>query len=305
MRRVLSRVVGAGLSLTFTSALLVGCASTDQDDSVPTSIGGADTLFDTLPQPIKDAGELKVAADAHPPYRNVESNGDITGIDADIWEALEEKLGIPVKFEAAASLPAILSGLGSGRYDAYNGPLAVSAEREESLDMVTWLQESISYLYETEGDLDVSSIADVCGVKVGYGAGNIVERMLPKLGEWCVQQGDSAPEGLPLKDTSATILALNSGQIEVAAMTESAALDMMRSQEGQYDYVTQGTEQGAQVYLDAVVSTKGSGLGPVLLQAWERIFADGTYDKLIDTWGLERERIETPQLNPISGSGPA
>ncbi|MGI5219116.1 transporter substrate-binding domain-containing protein [Nocardia sp. CA-290969] len=293
-------MVRTGLSLTAAVAVLGACATTAQDNVAP-PIGGSDTLFAKLPQEIRDAGELRVAADAHPPYRIVEPSGKITGIDADVWDALSGELGIPVKFESAASLPAILSGLGSGRYDAYNGPLAVSPQREEALDMVTWLQESISYLYETGGNTGVSTIADVCGKRVGHGVGNIVEDMLPKLGDWCVDQGRAAPEAMPLKDTSTTVLALSSHQIDIAAMTESAALDLIRAQEDKYDYVTQGPEQGAQVFLDAVVTPKGSGLAPVLLEAWQRLFTNGGYDEIIQKWGLENERIDAPQLNPMSG----
>ena len=281
---------------TVAVAALTSCSASSSGEGASAATDKSGTLFAKLPGDIQKSGKIRVAADAHPPYRTVAPNGDVTGIDADFWKAVEKELGVNVAFESAASLPAILTGLDSGRYDAYNGPLAASPDREKQLDMVSWMQEKISYVYNA--DAGINDISGVCGKKVAHGVGNIVEQMLPKLGDWCEQQGLDAPQAMPLKDTSATILALSSGQADIAAMTQSAALDLLKAQKGKYDYVTQDEAQGSMTFQDCVVTPKDSGLAPVLQEAVQRMFDNGSYDALIKKWGLEDVKIDKSVLNP-------
>ena len=326
MKRIPFRRVVAVAAVAVGAVLLSACSGSSTSNGAATSSAGAAissaaeavspggaasgsaapdsaaSLHDQLPQAIQDAGVLRVAADNHPPYRTTAPDGSVTGIDADLWAALGKELGIEVQYEQAASLPAILTGLNSGRYDAYNGPLAATAEREEALDMIAWIKNDVSYLYPA--DRTVEGIADVCGKNVGHGVGNVIEQMLPKLGEWCVAQGKTAPTGLPLNDTSSTVLALTSGQVDFAAMTESAAIDIMAAQEGKYDYVVQDEKQGGQTFMVSLVTPRGTGLSPVMLEAFERIFANGEYEKVIQNWNLERVQIDEPVINPVTGRTP-
>src|SRR5690606_20267308 len=79
------------------TALLAGCSQTSTTPASHTD-GGVNTeapLYDQLPDAVKDAGVIKIAGDTHPPYRTIEENGDITGIDPDLQAALSKQLGVP------------------------------------------------------------------------------------------------------------------------------------------------------------------------------------------------------------------
>lgn len=50
------------------------------------------------------------------------------------------------------------------------------------------------------------------------------------------------------------------------------------------------------LYQGAVVA-KGSPLGPVLVKVFEKLHANGTYDMIMDKWGLENNKLARPGLN--------
>src|SRR3712207_5969153 len=152
-------------------------------------------LFDQLPQEIQDAGEIVFAGDSHPPYRTVGADGKtVTGIDPDIQAALSEVLGVPIRTEITTGLPAILSGMLSGRYDAFNGPVRTTPEREAEFDAVVWMTTVTSYVVPKGSDAGIEDSGDLCGKTVAGTAGSVTEEQVAKLTQWCQDQGQEAVE---------------------------------------------------------------------------------------------------------------
>lgn len=294
------RAIIATAALAVGALGITGCSTTaDADSNTGASTAASEApLFDSLPAAVQDAGVIRIAADAHPPYRTIQPGGGVTGIDADFWKLVSAQLGVEVKFEEAATMPAILTGIESDRYDAYNGPLGASPEREEKFDMVGWMKNDVSYLYKS--DSKFSDIEDMCGLSIGHGVGSIVEQAVAKLSAWCEEEGLPASTPVALKDTSTTMVALQSGQIQAAGMTEAAALDIVNANEGDYDYTIQTSEQGVETVISSVLVKRGSGLAEPIYEALKNIFADGDYEALMAEWKLEPIAIPEPLLNPTT-----
>jgi polar amino acid transport system substrate-binding protein len=302
IRRVVAAAGAAGLALS-----LMACSSPAPAEPAATasSTGGADTLFDQLPASVQDAGELVVAGDPHPPYRTVGDDGQtVTGIDPDLWEALSAELGVEVRMEVAASMPAILTGMQAGRWQAYNGPVQANAEREEIFDAITWLQTQTAYVVPADSDAAGADEAP-CGLRVAIVTGSIVEGELDRLNDWCDAQGEPANEVVALADTNATILAVGADRADAAGMTETGAIEVLAATPDKYEYVTQTEDQGSGTSLLAMLTPKDSGLGAVLLEAFQRIFDNGEYTKVLEEWGLTEVAVDAPQINPVTGREPS
>ena len=258
-----------------------------------------DTLFSRLPPEIQERGTLVFAGDSHPPYRIVGDDGTVTGIDPDFQAALAAELGVEIEVEIASGLPAILSGMLSGRYDAFNGPVRSTEEREADFDSIVWLTTRTSYVFLADDDR-FSSSDDLCGVVISGTAGSVTESQVELLNEWCVAQGEEPAEFLGLADTNATILAVQAGRADVLGSTETAALDIMRENEGTFEYVTQTEEQGAGLDLLGMFTPKDNGLGEVLYEAVQNIFDNGEFDAIVDRWGLGNVVVDEPMFNPVT-----
>lgn len=265
--------------------------------------GGVNTeapVYDQLPEAIKSAGVINIAGDTHPPYRTLEQNGDITGIDPDIQAALSEQLGVPFAIQTASGLDAMLTGMLSGRYDAFNGPVRTTAEREADFDAVVWMTTRTSYLYLAERKDDLGAPEDLCGARVAGVTGSVTESQLERYTEWCAEKGLDAPEFVGLKDTNSTILAVQSDRADYAGTTQTAALDIQAQDEGTFEFLVQSDEQGAGVDQLAMFLPKSNELAPAMLAAFEGIFENGEYDRIMSEWKLDDVTVESPTLNPMT-----
>lgn len=292
------------LALSAAGLLLAGCAAPSGESEAPEeTTGGAQApLYDELPQWVKDKGSLTFAGDSHPPYRTVEDNGLVVGIDPQMQELLEAQLGVDIEIEITSGLPAILTGMLSERYDAFNGPVRTTEEREGDFDAIVWLTTRTSYVFLEENAGDYSSSEDLCGIRIAGTAGSITEVQVESLNTWCVSEGQPANEFVGLADTNATILAVQSGRAEALGVTETAAIDIIDKTPDTFAYHTQTDEQGAGVDLLALFAPKREdGLGPVLFKAMQNLFESGEYMEFMESWGLENVAVPEPLYNPITG----
>lgn len=252
-------------------------------------------LHDALPAAIRDKGELVFAGDPHPPYRVVGADGKVTGFDPDLQAALGAVLGVTTRIEVIAGLPAALTGMKSGRFDAFNGPVKDTPAREKDFDNVVYMTSRTAYLFKQ--DSDVREAADLCGATVAYVSGSIVEGQLKGLSTWCGKQSKPAVKGQPLADTNATVLAVRSGRADALGATQAGVLDIQSANRNTYKYVLQQDDQGAGVDQLALLAPKTSGLGPVLLKAFAVLFETGTYDTIMKAYGLTDVAVDAPSMN--------
>ena len=289
----------AALSV-LTVALLAGCSSTPTTDPAPEeSKASTDApLYDLLPDAVKDAGVITIAGDTHPPYRTIEENGEITGIDPDVQAALAEQLGVPFKVETASGLDAMLTGMLSGRYDAFNGPVRVTPERLVEFDGIVWMTTRTSYIFlgERAGELDDPEA--LCGARVAGVNGSVTESQLERYNAWCADEGLKQAEFIGLEDSNSTFLAVNSDRADYAGTTQSAAIDLQAADPDKYGYIIQSDEQGAGIDQLAMFLPKDSGLAAPMLAAFEAIFDNGEYQRIMAQWGIEDTMVDAPTLNP-------
>lgn len=281
-------------------ALVAGCTSSPASESAPaeTEPSTDAPLYDLLPDSVKEAGVIAIAGDTHPPYRTIEENGDITGIDPDIQAALSEQLGVPFEIHTASGLDAMLTGMLSGRYDAFNGPVRVTPERLEQFDGVVWMTTRTSYLFLDERADELDDPEAVCGARVAGVSGSVTESQLARYNEWCAAEGLEPAEFVGLEDSNSTFLAVNSDRADYAGTTQSAAIDLQASDPGKYGYLMQSDEQGAGIDQLAMFLPKDSGLAEPMLAAFEAIFENGEYERIMTEWGIEDTMVEAPTLNP-------
>ncbi|WNE95167.1 transporter substrate-binding domain-containing protein [Streptomyces luomodiensis] len=296
-RRPRRNLYGTLATTLLLAPALTGCGASDQTSGASPSLAAAPALHNALPKSVKDSGVLAFAGDSHPPYRSVQADGSVTGIDRDLQVALGQVLGVRTEVKIVSNLPAALQGMLSGRYNAFNGPVEATAERERQFDTITWMTSRTSYVVPKDSDAHVSSAADLCGKRVAVVKASVVEGQLAKLSRYCTGHGKRAARSIGLDDTNATLLAARSGRADAAGMTQAAALDVTKAQPDTYGYVSQTEEQGATADHLALLVPKDSGLGPVLQKAFQRLFDRGEYRRIMKRWGLTDVMVDQPVLN--------
>lgn len=239
------------------------------------------------------AEALIAAADASLlPYNFLgDDNETFEGINIDLAAALSEELGTEIVFENA-SFDAIIPGLTSGRYDVALTGMFDTLERQETVDFVDYLAAKNDFLVPVDGP-DFQTMADLCGYAVGIPGGALEAGLLADASETCVAEGSEEITINEYADLDAVVLALTSGRIDVTP-NDSAANAYIQSQ---YDgelkvsgsYLTDG-------YFAAGFA-KESALVDEFYDAFAAIIEDGTYQSILDDWGIGDRALPEPIIN--------
>lgn len=280
----------AAACLLTLSAALCGTAAMAQTASAP--------LFDQLPEAIKARKTIRVAGDAFAPYRIVGEDGKtVTGIDAELLQAMEPLLGVKFEQTIVSNLPAMLAGIDTGRYDLSMGPLMASKAREERYDIITWLLSKPAFI--VPASRKTSKIEDLCGMRIAFPAGSTQEVVAKQLSSRCESKGLAVMQLVPLSDQNVTVLAVQSGRADTTGMQFAAALHLNAQNPGKFHIQTDATDAMGILHQGSIVK-KGSEIGPAFLEAFKRIHASGEYDRILKKWGLSQARQPEIVLNPAT-----
>jgi polar amino acid transport system substrate-binding protein len=253
-----------------------------------------DAIAASVPDKYKSAGALNVATDAsYPPAELFAADGStIEGFDVDLGHAIGDTMGLKWNF-VNAGFDTIIPGITSSKYDVGMSAFTDTKEREKVIDFITYFTAGTSFMTKVDGGPSINSIEDVCGLKVAYEKGSTSAEAAIAQGKKCVAAGKQDVTAVAFPDQNAVNLALSSGQADFS-MADTPTLEWIAQQSGGKLKVV-GTSFDNAPYGIAVA--KDSGLADPILAAIKKLMADGTYQKIMDKWGVTSGAITDPGIN--------
>ena len=257
-------------------------------------------LYNELPETIKKAGKIHVAADKLPPYRISSEDGrKVEGLEVELIQALEKQLGVPFETSIVANGPAIFTGIDTGRYDISFGPALATAEREKRYDIIPWLLSKPAFVLPAQHGLKTKSLMDLCGRRISVMTGSAAIREIEIMDGLCEKAGQKKVQQVVMPDQNATLLAAQSGRADAFSMQYAAALYLLKTRPGEYTVQTDESNSLTTLRLGMILKS-GSALSPVMQKAMQNLLDNGEYKRILHNWGLDPASIDTIQLNPNS-----
>lgn len=263
-----------------------------------------------LPANVKTAGKFTVATD--PSYAPNEffatDNKTIIGFDVDLGTALGKKLGVGFAFQKAG-FDAIIPGISSGKYDLGMSSFTDNAEREKVVDFVTYFTAGSSLMVKKGNPQGLKpDDLSLCGKKVAVEKGTVqldelsptvdAKKSLGARTKKCEDGGKPAPVAQPYPDQSGANLALSTGRAD-AVLADSPVIDYAAKQSnGQFE--VSGSAYDTAPYGIAVAKNLGQSK-QAILGALKALQADGTYNKILEKWGIQNGADTNPVLNGAQG----
>lgn len=307
-RKALAAAVALAAALS-----LAACGTSDDSDS---SASGSDSAsgstsklqeFDTsgikknekiaamLPDSITKDGILLNGADTtYAPDAFIDEDGKTpVGYDIDLTKALAAVFGLKPKV-VTSTLDTIIPSVGT-KYDLGISALTVSKEREEAVDFVTYFQAGMTYAVQ-KGNPKKVDTSDLCGVKVAVQTGSTEETDINKMAEDCAAAGKSKMEIFSYDQQT---------DVTTAVVTGKAAIFYADTPVTNYAIKQTGDEletlgEDVDVKPQAIAVKKGdTQTAQAVKLALEELMKDGTYDKIMQKWGIESGAIDTPEINPV------
>lgn len=286
-------IVGAVLALTLTACGDDEPSVTPQNTATAT---GGSTLFDKLPQRIKDSKKIVVGSDvAYAPIEFFDTdNKTVIGLDPDIAKALGDKLGVTFEFQNTA-FDGIIPALLAKRFDVIMSAMTDNKDRQKQIDFVDYFTAGTAILVKKGNPEGIKSLDDLCGKTVAMQTGTVQVDIAKAQQAKCPAGKKMTINELP-KDTDA-LTQVKSGRA-VADMNDLpvAAYTAQTSGGGNDFEVVAGQQYEAGPY-GIGVRKDDTQLRDAIQEALKAIIADGTYDQILAKWGVTTGALKTATVN--------
>ena len=278
-----------GVGLAALGLALSACGSSDSGSSSGSGAGAsaaADEFGTTLdpalaakvPAQYKKGVKVAVFNDWSPDMWD--DNGTLKGWSVDMAHSMSTMLGVDFKY-TPTGFETILPGLQNKRFDAGFTSFAPLPDRLKVLDFVAQRHDGSTFAALTKSNINVTKPADLCGHSVAVLAGAADFQSLTKF-----NSSDCSGNKIVIKQfptQSAAELSVKSGQNQLIA-GGTTKIGYLVKQTGT---MTLSSYAYGTVY-SCIGIRKGDPLGPVMVQAIDKMISDGTYAKIMKKWGVEQ-----------------
>ena len=284
-------------SVAFLGLMLAGPVLA-QDVAIPQQTVNKE-LNARLPEKVRTEGKMiSVNNGSFPPYEIV-TGTELTGASADLTDAIGQLLGVKIEHATVGGLPALLSGVNSGRYQFAFGPVGDFKTRQEANDFVDWVQEFVVFAVQKGNPKGVVSLDTACGTRIAVMAGGSAEKVIKAQAEKCVADGKPAVEVQSYTDQPSSILSVRSKRADAFFSSQAPLTYFVSQANGQLELTGIGEKNGFDDLFQGAVVPKGSPLGELLRDSVKVLIDNGTYGVIMKKWGLENNMIKTPGINLV------
>ena len=265
--------------LLVSSFLVVGCGTAGGSEAGNSSnTTPASNSSDEL-QKIKQAGVMTVGIEGtYPPYDYLGNNNQYTGFDVDLATEIAKRLGVKIQF-VATPWDGLIGGLKASKFDAIAADMSITPERQQQVDFTDPYLISGAVIITRKGTNDIHSLADLKGKNVGVGAGTTFATLA---------QNSGANVHL-YKTANDYIQDLVTGRLDAIINDQNTMAYMIANRHlplqidtGLLDKDTIGMaiKKGNETFVSTVNQTL------------HKMVADGTYDKIYESWFHVKPPVE-------------
>ncbi len=252
MKKILSAVLAV--------AMLCTCVL------VFTACGGNNSSAASDASSTTEAKELHMATNAaFEPYEYKEG-GEVVGIDADIANAICEKLGYKLVIDDM-DFDAIITAVTSGKADFGMAGMTITDERKQSVDFTDPYTNAVQVIIVNEKDSPVASADDLKGKSIGVQMGTTGDIYVTDIEDAKVERFNKGADA---------VLALTQGKVDAVVIDNQPAKAFVAQNPG-----TKILDDPFENEEYAICLKKGSELTEQFNKALKELKADGTIDTII------------------------
>lgn len=261
------------LALAMCTAMLTACGGNSNTTAstgsaapaATTSEAGADEGYK-----LATDGTLTMATNAYfPPYEYYDGQ-DVIGIDADIAQAIADKLGLKLKIEDM-EFDSIITAVSTGKADLGLAGMTVTPDRQKNVDFSDSYATGIQSVIVKE-DSTITKIDDLEGKKIGV--------QLSTTGDIYATDDYGKDAVVQYNKGNDAVMALTQGQVDAVIIDNEPAKSYVAANKG---LKILDTEYATENYA-ACIAKDNTGLTKAVNQALADLKADGTLQKIVDKY---------------------
>lgn len=281
-----------------TALLLTGCVDNTtpapETDGAATSVTADDAAVALLPADVASSGELSIGTDAaYPPNEYKDSAGAPIGWGIDLATAIAGKLGLEPDFQIS-KFDNIIPSIVGGKIDMGESSLTVNPARMEQVDFVNYYEAGIQWASAAGTDVDPDN---ACGLRVAVQATTVQDTdEIPAKSDACVAAGLEPIDKLPFDTQDLATNAVVLGQADALSADSPVTFYAISQNEG--DLQAAGETFDVTPY--GFAFAPGNGMAEAVQAALQSLVDDGTYEAILDEWGVADGGISTITINELA-----
>jgi len=279
-----SRVV-ATLAL---AAGLTGCGG----GATPVWATGVDaTLAAKVPAAIRAAGVITIGTDATYAPNEFLDGPTVVGFDVDLFTVVAGRLGLKTQWRPA-KFDDIIPGVLAGTYHVGVSSFTITNARLKRVTMVSYFYAGTQWADRAGGNFDPDN---ACGRTVGVEAGTVQVDDLAARARRCTSGGLKTITVHKYQAQSDATAALTAGRDDAMLADSPVCAYAVKQSDGALELlgrIYDGTPYGY------VLPKDQTGFGAAIAATLKGMMADGTYQKILDRWGVTAGAITAPGVNP-------
>lgn len=287
--------LAAALTLSGCGADSGGKSSKGAAKETPVVVEKVDDIAANLPVEYRKAGAITVGVHLpYPPNEFEDENGELTGFDVELMNAVATTLGLTVEYKES-DFAKIIPSVAEGAFDVGMSSITDTKEREKLVDFVTYFSAGTLWARRPGSEIDPRN---ACGKRVAARATTIhAKNELPEASTACVKAGKKPIRIFEFIDQESLSNAVIVGKVD--AMTADSPATSYAISQSDDKLEAAGPIFDMEPYGWPV--KKDSPLGPSLLKALESLIKSGAYKQIAAKWGLSSGMIEKPVINGAVG----
>jgi polar amino acid transport system substrate-binding protein len=271
--------------LAAVAAVLIVFAACDDEEEE-----GTPTATPVAGVPELEDGVLQVGSDiAYAPMEFFEE-GTTTplGLDIDLGEALAEAMGAEAEF-INTGWDGIIGALKIERFDVIMSSMTVTDERSKEIDFVPYFTAGTDILVAKGNPQNIAAIEDLSGLTVAVQVGTIQVDQLNAANEDLKEAGEAEIDILIFDLNPLAVEQVRLGRADAVLADSPVAANDARLSEGELETV--GLTVPPAPY-GIGLRKEATELKAAIEDALQKIMEDGTYDEILDKWGLTSGALE-------------
>lgn len=273
------------VAIASATLLLAGCVS----GGTPSESGSAATIHTLTP------GVLKVGSQqSYIPGEFFEEGGtQVQGFSVDFVAEIAKRLGLKPEW-TQIDYSAIITGLQSQQFDMGSGGMSPNPERLSQVDMVGYYQSGATFILRKADEGKYTDAQSFCGKNIGMLEGSTtLEDAITKENKKCA--GGKEIKVTYYTSTPLGLQGLMSGRID--AYTPDLAQTQFIVKQNPKDFVAIGDYTLVNYLINYTFTKDNTQLRNAVYEQLQKMMDDGTYQKILDKWGITTGGLKKPALN--------
>ena len=192
--------------------------------------------------------------------------------------------------------------LATGDLEVMHSNIGVTDERLKSFDFATTRAGYLAIDRPAGSDIEVHDHNDISGLRIGLVAGTNQERIMSLWNEKLVAEGKEPAEIFYYTRDTDYILSLLAGRLDISVSPYPSALFREKTR-GDVEVAGRINSGWPDNSLVGSATQRGNDLAPAVSAAVDALIADGTYQEILEYWGIAEEAVDGSEVYSLEGYG--